>query len=165
MVQLLCGHWLVSVDPSLGELVRGEIAVGSVWSVHVVVDPPVLDEHLRLEQAVEAPAVEEFVTQSPVERLDPGVLPGRARVDEDRADAVEPTPVSHRVSDELGAIVEPNEGGGTPFDDQAVQGGHDPVGVDGALDFQFDTTEDNRTLKVLNIVDEFTREMRLMAPT
>jgi putative transposase len=27
-----------------------------------------------------------------------------------------------------------------------------------ALDFQFDTTEDNRTLKLLNIVDEFTRE-------
>jgi hypothetical protein len=52
---------LVSVDPSLGELVRGEVAVGSVWSVHVVVDPPVLDEHLRLEQAVEAPAVEVFV--------------------------------------------------------------------------------------------------------
>jgi putative transposase len=27
-----------------------------------------------------------------------------------------------------------------------------------ALDFQFDTTADNRTLKLLNIVDEFTRE-------
>lgn len=27
-----------------------------------------------------------------------------------------------------------------------------------ALDFQFDTTEDNRTLKLLNIVDEYTRE-------
>ena len=27
-----------------------------------------------------------------------------------------------------------------------------------ALDFQFDTTEDNRTIKLLNIVDEFTRE-------
>lgn len=27
-----------------------------------------------------------------------------------------------------------------------------------ALDFQFDTTADNRTIKLLNIVDEFTRE-------
>jgi len=27
-----------------------------------------------------------------------------------------------------------------------------------ALDFQFDTTEDNRTIKLLNIIDEFTRE-------
>jgi putative transposase len=27
-----------------------------------------------------------------------------------------------------------------------------------ALDFQFDTTEDNRTLKLLNIIDEYTRE-------
>jgi hypothetical protein len=108
--------------------------VGSVWSVHVVVDPPVLDEHLRLEQAVEAPAVEVFVAQSSVEQLDPGVLPGRAGVDEDRADTVEPAPVSHRVGDKLRTVVEPHEGRGTPFDDQAVQGGHDPVRIDGALD-------------------------------
>ena len=27
-----------------------------------------------------------------------------------------------------------------------------------ALDFQFDTTEDNRTIKLLNVIDEFTRE-------
>ena len=27
-----------------------------------------------------------------------------------------------------------------------------------ALDFQFDSTADNRTLKLLNIVDEFSRE-------
>src|ERR1700733_3459965 len=134
MVQLLCGHWLVSVDPSLGELVRGEIAVGSVWSVHVVVDPPVLDEHLRLEQAVEAPAVEEFVTQSSVERLDPGVLPGRTRVDEDRTDTVKTAPVAHRMGDELGTVVEAHEGRSAAFYDQAVQGGHHPIGVDGTLD-------------------------------
>jgi hypothetical protein len=51
VVQLLCGHWLVSVDPILGELVGCEVAVGTVWSVHVAVDPPVLDEHLGLDQA------------------------------------------------------------------------------------------------------------------
>lgn len=67
MVQLLCGNWLVSVDPSLGELTRGEVAMGSVWSILVVVDPPVFDEYLCLEQAVEAPAVEEFIPQSAVE--------------------------------------------------------------------------------------------------
>ena len=27
-----------------------------------------------------------------------------------------------------------------------------------ALDFQFDTTDDNRTIKLLNVIDEFTRE-------
>ena len=70
----------------------------------------------------------------PFERLDPGVLPGRAGVDEDRADTVESTPVSHHVGDELRTVVEAHEGRGTPFDDQAVQGGHDPVGVDGAID-------------------------------
>jgi hypothetical protein len=35
-----------------------------VWTVQVVVDPPVLDEHLDLEQGVEAVHVEEFVTDS-----------------------------------------------------------------------------------------------------
>src|SRR5208283_5833260 len=114
MVQLLCGHWLVSVDPSVGELAGCEVSVGAVWSVHVVVDPPVLYEHLRLEQAVEAPAVEQLVTHPAVEGLDPGVLPGRARIDEDRADTVEPAPVSHRVGDELGTVVEAHEGRHTP---------------------------------------------------
>ena len=35
-----------------------------------------------------------------------------------------------------------------------------PIGPDvlWALDFQFDTTVDGKTLKLLNVVDEFTRE-------
>ena len=72
MVQSLCGHWLVSVDPGLGELAGRQIAVGRVWSVHVVVDPPVLDEYLGLEQRIEAPGVEQLVSQPAVERLDRG---------------------------------------------------------------------------------------------
>jgi len=46
-----------------------------VWTEHVVVDPPVLDQHLGFEQGVEAVTVEELVTEPAVERLDPGVLP------------------------------------------------------------------------------------------
>jgi hypothetical protein len=66
--------------------------MGAVGSVLVVVDPPVLDEHLGLEEAVEVSAVEQLVAQAAVERLDPGVLPRGAGVDEHGADIVEPTP-------------------------------------------------------------------------
>ena len=68
---------MMSSGPGRGELARSEVTVGRVRTVHVVVDAPVLDDHLGLEQAVEAPAVEQFVTKAAVERLDPGVLPVR----------------------------------------------------------------------------------------
>lgn len=61
VVQLLCECWLVSGGPGLGELVGGEVAVGAVGSVHVVVDAPVLDEGLGFEEAGELPVVEELV--------------------------------------------------------------------------------------------------------
>lgn len=53
----------------------GEIAVGGVGPLPVVVDAPVLDDHSGFEQAVELPAVEELVTKLAVERFDPRVLP------------------------------------------------------------------------------------------
>ena len=52
MVQLLCECWLVSGGPGLGELTGSEVAMGAVGPVGVVVDPPVLDEHLSFEEAV-----------------------------------------------------------------------------------------------------------------
>jgi hypothetical protein len=78
VVQLLCGLWVgLLVDgPGSGELARGEVAVGAVGSVVVVVDAPVADDDSGLEEAVELPQVEELVAEFPVERLDPGVLPG-----------------------------------------------------------------------------------------
>jgi hypothetical protein len=45
----------------VGELGWGEVAVGAVGSVGVVVGAPVLDEDLGFEQGVELPAVEELV--------------------------------------------------------------------------------------------------------
>jgi hypothetical protein len=60
----------------VGELGGGELAVGAVGSVLVVVDAPVLDEYLGFAEAVEGPAVEELVAEPAVERFDPGVLPG-----------------------------------------------------------------------------------------
>ena len=78
--------------------------MGAVGSVGVVVDAVVLDDDACFEERVESPAVEEFVAQAAVEALDPGVLPGRARVDELGSGAVEPAPVVDSVRDELGTI-------------------------------------------------------------
>ncbi len=78
MVQLLCGLGLVVGGPGSGELGWGEVAVGGVGSVDVVVDAPVPDDRAGLEQAVELPEVQQLVAELAVEALDPGVLPWRA---------------------------------------------------------------------------------------
>jgi hypothetical protein len=52
---------LLSVKPGLDKLDRGEPAVRAVWPVDVVVDPPVLDEDLGLEETGKLPAVQELV--------------------------------------------------------------------------------------------------------
>jgi hypothetical protein len=61
LVQLPCELGLVSVGPCSGELVGAEPAVRIVWTVQVAVDSPVLDEHLGLEEGIEAVAIEELV--------------------------------------------------------------------------------------------------------
>jgi hypothetical protein len=47
--------------PGLHELDRGEPAMRAVRPVDVVVDPPVLREHLGLEERIEALSVEVLV--------------------------------------------------------------------------------------------------------
>ncbi len=69
----------------------------------VVLDPPVLDQDLRVEQRVELLDGQEFVAQPSVERLDEGVLPRRTRLDVARARARATAPVPQRVGGELGA--------------------------------------------------------------
>src|SRR5271166_2129989 len=67
---------------TVGEFGWGEFVVGGVGSVGVVVAAPVFDDHAGFEQRVELPRVEQFVAWPAVERLDPGVLPRRAGIDE-----------------------------------------------------------------------------------
>ena len=52
MVQALCGFWLLD-GPGPGELGWGEVAVGGVGPVLVVVGAPVLDDHSSFEEAAE----------------------------------------------------------------------------------------------------------------
>jgi hypothetical protein len=56
--------------------------MGGVGPVGVVVAAPVFDDHAGFQQRVEAPQVEQFITQPAVERFDPGVLPRRTKIDE-----------------------------------------------------------------------------------
>ena len=71
----------------------------------VEVPPPAFHDDLRLREGVEDLAVEEFVAQPGIERLDEAVLPGTAGRDvgglgTDRAD-----PILHGFGDELGTVV------------------------------------------------------------
>ena len=59
---------------------RGEPAQAAVRALRVVLDPPVLEQHLRLEQAVELLDGQELVAQPAVERLDVWDRPGPQRV-------------------------------------------------------------------------------------
>jgi hypothetical protein len=52
-----------------------------VRSEGVVLDPPVLDQHLGLEQVAKGLDGEQFVAEAAAEALHIGVLPGRARLD------------------------------------------------------------------------------------
>ena len=125
---------LVGDGPCRGELGWCQIAVGGVWSVRVVVDPPVLDQYTRFEEAVEPPQVQKFVAELTVERFDPRVLPRRSRVDEHGIDGVEPTPIRDGACDEFRAVVEPDVLRYTTLQNEPVKDGDDLVGVDPTVD-------------------------------
>ena len=52
-----------------------------MWPVVVVLLPPVVEEQLRFEQAVEAFHLEQLAAQVAIEGFDERILPGRARFD------------------------------------------------------------------------------------
>ena len=121
--------------PGQGKFSGSEIAVGEVGTVLVVVDAPVADEDVSFEEAVELPRVEQLVAEPAVERLDPGVLPRRSRVDGHARGAVAPAPLGEDDRDEVGAVVEAHERrGSAPLDREAIQDGDDVIGGDRVLD-------------------------------
>ncbi len=58
VVQALCAFWFVDGGPRRGEFGWCLVAVSGVWSVGLVVDPPVFADHAGLEEAVEPPEVQ-----------------------------------------------------------------------------------------------------------
>jgi len=77
--------------------------------VDVVVDAVVSDDDSGFEERIELPDVEQIVSEAPVERFDPGVLPRRTRIDEHRVDTAVVAPVSDGVAHELGPVVKPQK--------------------------------------------------------
>jgi hypothetical protein len=70
----------------------------------VVLDAPVLDQHLGLEQAAEGLDGEQLIAQAATEALHIRVLPGRAGLDVAGPGAVEPAPVAQGVGGQLRAV-------------------------------------------------------------
>ena len=81
MVQSLCNLVLVGRGPPQSELGRGEVAVGGVGPVGVVVAAPVVDDHPGFQQRVEAPRVELIalseLADDLVRRMPLALLPAR----------------------------------------------------------------------------------------
>ena len=77
----------------------------------VVREAPLLAEYLRLEQRLEALTVEALVPELALKRLDGAILPGAARLDEERLQGHALEPVRHRLGGELGAVVRADVGG------------------------------------------------------
>src|SRR5664280_1871533 len=99
----------------------------------VVEPPPAGDEDLRLLERVEEFAVQEFVTQLAVERLDVAVLPGGAGLDEQGGDAEVTEPFAHRLGDELGTVVAPDVFGDAVLKEEVGQDPEHDVGGHAAL--------------------------------
>ena len=117
--------------PALGVGSRREPAQAAVRALRVVLDPPVLDQHLRLEQAVELLDGQELVAQPAVERLDEWVFPRRTGFDVAAARTAEPAPVAQRVGRELGPVVAADVPRRRPAPgDDPVERGGGGVGVD-----------------------------------
>ena len=74
----------------------------------VVVAPPAFDDDLGFAQRVEDLAVEQFVAQAGVERLDEAVLPGAAWRDVGGRGPHGRDPVLESLGNELRPIVRPN---------------------------------------------------------
>ena len=106
----------------------------------VVIDPPVLGQYPGLLEGAEQFLIEELVTEPAVERLDVGVLPGRARLDIRGTGTTEPAKVPDRVGSQLRAVVHPDEGWGAATDlDQLFEDINGPFSCKGPvyLDYEY----------------------------
>ena len=106
-----------------------------MWSVVVVLGPPVGHEHLGFEEAVELLDGQQLVAHAGAVGLDPRVLPGGAGVDVAGAGAAEAAPVPQGVGGELGAVVAVDElRVPASLADDLVEAGDGGIGVDGVVD-------------------------------
>ena len=76
-------------------------------SVFVVVDQPLLADHLALRDRLENVGIEHLLAVGPVKTLDEGVLIGLAGLDEAGLDPVRPAPLVEDLGREFRPVVEP----------------------------------------------------------
>src|SRR5665647_1523624 len=87
---------------------RWSISERRVRPNRVVVFAPLLDDDLRLLQAVEDLAVEQFVAKLPVEGFAVAVLPGAAWFNEQCLGSDLPQPVADCLGSHLRAVIRPD---------------------------------------------------------
>ncbi len=115
-------------------LVGRQIAYSAVGPLLVVEADPVGDDDAGLGERVELLAVEAFVPEAGVKGFDVTVLPRRARVDVERADAAVSQAVADGAGDKLWAIVGADVLGGAVGFDSLGEHRHDVFGRDAAGD-------------------------------
>lgn len=118
-----------------------------MWAGCVEVTAPALDHNLRLPQAVEDLAVEQFVPKAGVEAFDKAVLPRAAGRDVGRLGADGRDPSLHCLGDEFWPIIRTNMAWHTAQDEKV---GEDVDHVDGR---QL-TTDPDRQALVGEFVDD-----------
>ncbi len=90
--------------PRFGELFGCSVFEAAVWPLRVVVDPPVLNDLLRLCEAGEPMPAQALLTEASVEAFHVCVLRRLARVDEVELHAVIVRPLVHSPSAQFRAI-------------------------------------------------------------
>ena len=114
---------LESKAESTGLWSRRAIAQCAVWSFRVVKRSPLLNQDLRLVEAIEDFPVQHFIAKAGVEALAIPILPRRSgsglNVSRHCPDGADPVPNGQGY--ELWAVVGTDEGGNAPQDEQIGQ--------------------------------------------
>ena len=115
-------------------LVGSQVAYAAVGPLLVVEADPVGDDDASFGERVELLAVEALVTEAGVKGFDVTVLPGRARVDVERADAAVGKAVPDGTGDKLWAVVGADMFRRSVGLDGLREDSHDVVSADAAGD-------------------------------
>ena len=118
--------------------VGSQVAYSAVGPLLVVEADPVGDDDASFGERIELLAVEALVTEAGVKGFDVPVLPGRARVDVERADAAVGQAVPDGTGDKLGAVVGADMLRRSVGFDGLGEDGHDVVSADTAGDMMGD---------------------------
>ena len=87
------------------ELQRRSLSEARVWPNFIELTAEVIDDHLGIDAVLEPLHAQALVTEFPVERLIPAILPRLTWVDVRSIDVCFGEPFQHSPGDKLGAVV------------------------------------------------------------